>query len=190
MLKHHVSIEDGEVVFDFPAKSGRRRVQAIVDPDVLEVITALKQRRGGKQLLVHRAAGGWTEVRAEDVNSYQGSEWRRFHRQGLPHVERDGPCRGRAGRNGRAREKPNCAPAGGWRSRQDRRRVSREHANRLPCLLYRPPRDRPLPLRQHYRAVTQAYAERSDLADVRHARIEAAVLELLAVGGSTIRRSA
>jgi DNA topoisomerase I len=70
MLKRHVSIEGEEVVFDFPAKSGRRRVQAIADADVLEVISALKQRRGGKQLLVHRAAGGWTEVRAEDVNSY------------------------------------------------------------------------------------------------------------------------
>jgi DNA topoisomerase I len=31
MLREHVSIDHGEIVFDFPAKSGQRRVQAIVD---------------------------------------------------------------------------------------------------------------------------------------------------------------
>jgi DNA topoisomerase IB len=69
--KRHVSLTDGEVVFDYRAKSGQRRIQAIADPDVLAVLTALKRRRGGGQnLLAHRNGVRWSEVRAEDVNAY------------------------------------------------------------------------------------------------------------------------
>jgi DNA topoisomerase IB len=70
MLKRHVSIEDGEVLFDYTAKSGVRRVQAIADHDVLEVIAALKRRRGAKQLLAYRADRHWSGIHAEDVNAY------------------------------------------------------------------------------------------------------------------------
>jgi DNA topoisomerase-1 len=69
--KRHVSLRRAEVVFDYPAKSGRRRIQAIADPDVLRVLAALKRRRGGgEKLLAHREDGHWHEVRAEDVNAY------------------------------------------------------------------------------------------------------------------------
>lgn len=34
VLRDHVSVSDGEVVFDFPAKSGQRRVQSIRDPQI------------------------------------------------------------------------------------------------------------------------------------------------------------
>lgn len=70
MLKRHVSIEDGEVLFDYTAKSGVRRVQAIADAEVLEVIATLKRRRGGKQLLAYRDGSHWSEIHAEDVNAY------------------------------------------------------------------------------------------------------------------------
>ncbi len=70
MLKRHVSIDEEEVIFDYVAKSGVRRVQAIADPDVLEVVAALKRRRGSGQLLAYREGRHWVEVHAEDVNSY------------------------------------------------------------------------------------------------------------------------
>jgi DNA topoisomerase-1 len=70
MLKRHVSIADDEVIFDYVAKSGVRRMQAIADPDVLEVVAALKRRRGAGQLLTYRKGRHWVEVHAEDVNVY------------------------------------------------------------------------------------------------------------------------
>ncbi|HXB15826.1 MAG TPA: DNA topoisomerase IB [Solirubrobacteraceae bacterium] len=70
MLRRHVSIEDGTLVFDFPAKSGQRRVQAVADEDSLSVVAALKRRRGGEQLLAYREGSGWRELQAEEVNDY------------------------------------------------------------------------------------------------------------------------
>src|ERR1700722_8897305 len=70
MLREHVTVLDDELVFDFPAKSGQRRVQEIGDPDALAVVAALKRRRGGSQLLAYRGAEGWVEVHAEDVNAH------------------------------------------------------------------------------------------------------------------------
>ncbi len=69
MRREHVTIGDGELVFDFPAKSGQRRVQEITDRDALAVVSALKRRRSGSQLLAYRD-GGWVEIHAEDVNAY------------------------------------------------------------------------------------------------------------------------
>jgi DNA topoisomerase I len=71
VLREHVSIEDGEVVFDFPAKSGQRRVQSIRDPEVKAAIEPMRRRRSGPDdLLVFREDGGWHDVRSEDVNAY------------------------------------------------------------------------------------------------------------------------
>jgi DNA topoisomerase I len=72
MLKRHVTIEDGEVVFDYPAKSGQRRVHSIADDDVREIVAALKRRRGGgPELLAHRDGGRrWTDLRSDDINAY------------------------------------------------------------------------------------------------------------------------
>jgi DNA topoisomerase I len=70
MLRRHVSIEGHELVFDFPAKSGQRRVQAIADADALDVVAELKRRRGGEQLLAYREDGHWVELAAEEVNDY------------------------------------------------------------------------------------------------------------------------
>jgi DNA topoisomerase I len=71
MLRRHVTIREGGVVFDFPAKSGQRRIQAIADDEVARVLVALKRRRGGTQLLAyHDADERWIEVNAEEVNDY------------------------------------------------------------------------------------------------------------------------
>jgi len=69
--KDHVRIAGDDVVFDYPAKSGQRRVQAIADPDVRAVVLALKRRRGGPdELLAYRSGRRWVDVRSEDVNDY------------------------------------------------------------------------------------------------------------------------
>ena len=71
VLREHASIEGEEVVFDFPAKSGQRRVQSIWDPAVKEAIEAMRRRRSGPEdLLVFREDGAWRDVRSEEVNEY------------------------------------------------------------------------------------------------------------------------
>jgi DNA topoisomerase I len=69
--KDHVRVVDDAIVFDYPAKSGVRRVHEVRDPDALAVIRALKRRRGGgSQLLAYRAGRRWTVVHSEDINDY------------------------------------------------------------------------------------------------------------------------
>lgn len=69
--REHVTRSDGELVFDFPAKSGQRRVQAVRDAAVLAAIEAMRRRRSGPEdLLVFREAGAWQDVRSADVNAY------------------------------------------------------------------------------------------------------------------------
>jgi DNA topoisomerase-1 len=70
MLREHVTVGEREVIFDFPAKSGQRRVQAISDPEALAVLAALKRRRTASQLLAYRAEGDWRDLTAEEVNAY------------------------------------------------------------------------------------------------------------------------
>src|SRR3954451_7738547 len=42
MKKRHVQVRDGVLYFDYPAKHGKRRVQAVVDPEVADEVSALK----------------------------------------------------------------------------------------------------------------------------------------------------
>jgi DNA topoisomerase I len=72
MRKEHVSVgRDGEMVFDYPAKSGIRRVQAVVDPQASGIVAALKRRRGGgDELLAYKDGRRWRDVRSEDINAY------------------------------------------------------------------------------------------------------------------------
>jgi DNA topoisomerase I len=72
MRKEHVRIEEGEtMVFDFPAKSGQRRVQGLVDPEALEVVAKLRRRRsGGEELLAYKRGRTWHDVRSDDINDY------------------------------------------------------------------------------------------------------------------------
>ena len=69
--REHVTVNGREVLFDFPAKSGQRRVQSIRDPAALRAIAAMRRRRGGPaDLLAYRDDGAWRDVRSEDVNAY------------------------------------------------------------------------------------------------------------------------
>jgi DNA topoisomerase I len=71
LRKSHVSVRDDLIVFDYPSKSGVRRVHEVHDPAALAVIAALKRRRGGgAQLLAYRAGRRWTAVHSEDINEY------------------------------------------------------------------------------------------------------------------------
>jgi DNA topoisomerase-1 len=71
MLKRHVAL-DGEVIrFDYVAKESKRRVQAIIDPEVAVVVGTLKRRRGGgEELLAYKRGGRWCDVRSPDINAY------------------------------------------------------------------------------------------------------------------------
>jgi DNA topoisomerase IB len=71
ILREHVSINGEELVFDFPAKSGQRRVQSIRDPATRNAIEAMRRRRSGPEdLLAFREKGAWRDVRSQDINSY------------------------------------------------------------------------------------------------------------------------
>jgi DNA topoisomerase IB len=70
--KDHVKVSDDVITFDYPAKSGQRRVQDISDPEVRDVICELKRRRGGGDDLLAYKDGDrrWRDVRSDDVNRY------------------------------------------------------------------------------------------------------------------------
>ena len=72
MRKEHVTVgRDGEMVFDYPAKSGIRRVQAVVDPVAAAIVGRLRRRRGGgHELLAYKEGRSWRDVRSEDINAY------------------------------------------------------------------------------------------------------------------------
>jgi len=72
MRKEHVRVDErGAMVFDYPAKHGKRRVQAVVDPDVAGIVRTLRRRRGGgAELLAYREGAGWRDIRSPDINEY------------------------------------------------------------------------------------------------------------------------
>jgi DNA topoisomerase IB len=71
VTKNSARIEDGEVVFDYLAKGGVHRVQAVPDPLSAAVVRELKSRRGGgEQLLAYRQGRRWQPVRSEQINDY------------------------------------------------------------------------------------------------------------------------
>jgi len=69
--KHHVRLEGNVITFDYVSKNGKRRLQSVLDPEVREVVAALKRRRGGgPDLLAYRRGRAWVDVRSEDINAY------------------------------------------------------------------------------------------------------------------------
>ena len=71
MRKEHVKVDGETIEFDYPAKSGKRRVHAVVDPDVAAVVATLKARRtGGDELLAYKQDGAWRDVKSADINEY------------------------------------------------------------------------------------------------------------------------
>jgi DNA topoisomerase I len=71
LCKEHVTIEGDAVTFDYPAKSGKRRVQTIVDEDIATVVAAMRRRRsGGEDLFAYRQKRKWVDVRSSDINDF------------------------------------------------------------------------------------------------------------------------
>lgn len=71
VLKDSVTVSDSELVFDYRGKGGLRRVQAVKDPHVIEIVATLKRRRGGgDQLLAYKERSRWHDVRSEQINDY------------------------------------------------------------------------------------------------------------------------
>jgi DNA topoisomerase-1 len=67
----HVSLRRGCAVFDYPAKSGVRRVNEVSDSAAIGVLAALKRRRGGPdELLAYREGRRWRPLRSDDINDY------------------------------------------------------------------------------------------------------------------------
>ncbi|HZU56573.1 MAG TPA: DNA topoisomerase IB [Actinocrinis sp.] len=78
----HVDCRNRETVaFDYPAKGGKRRVQAIVDEPTRKTIAALLRERGTEDRLLayreRRSVGrnggngdGWHEVHSDELNAY------------------------------------------------------------------------------------------------------------------------
>ncbi len=193
VLRQHVTVLGSEVVFDFPAKSGQRRVQGITDDAALAVVAALKRRRSGSQLLAYREGDGWVEVRAEEVNAYikrysagefTAKDFRTWNATILAAVALAGaeePGRSRAGREREVRRAVKTVatylgntPAVCRASYVDPRVIDRYHAGvTIAQTIADPPSGGP------------------DLANARvRGRIEAAVLELLADADVPRRRPA
>jgi DNA topoisomerase-1 len=71
MRKEHVTVSKGVVTFDYIAKSGKQRVQSLVEPEVGAVVQALRRRRGGgDELLAYRDGGRWVDVKSADINAH------------------------------------------------------------------------------------------------------------------------
>jgi len=71
MHRRHVSFDGDEIVFDYEAKGGQRRVQQIIDPVARPLIEKLRPRRSkNPELLAYKQDGRWVDVRSDDINAY------------------------------------------------------------------------------------------------------------------------
>ena len=72
MHKSHVRLlDEATLLFDYPAKHGKRQIRSVVDSEVAAVIKKLKARRGGlPELLAYKRGRAWVDVRSPDINRY------------------------------------------------------------------------------------------------------------------------
>jgi DNA topoisomerase I len=71
MRRRHVTVTGDLVVFDYTAKSGKHRVQGIVDDNVRKVVRSLLDRDDpSKELLAYKDRDGWHDVTSADINAY------------------------------------------------------------------------------------------------------------------------
>ncbi|HET7475040.1 MAG TPA: DNA topoisomerase IB [Dermatophilaceae bacterium] len=69
LLRDHVRVRRGQVLFDFPAKGGLQRTVTFADEPLARAVTALRRARSGSErLLVFLGPHGWQELRADAVN--------------------------------------------------------------------------------------------------------------------------
>jgi DNA topoisomerase IB len=75
LRKSHVKLQDGHMVFDYPAKGSVRRVVSVADPQSSQFIKEQKARRsGGPNLLAYQSGGRWSHVKSDEVNAYIRAE--------------------------------------------------------------------------------------------------------------------
>jgi len=71
LQRRHVRVRGGRMVFDCRAKEPIRRQVEVADDEALEVVKALKRRRGGEaNLFAYKDGSGWSYVRSSDINGY------------------------------------------------------------------------------------------------------------------------
>ena len=72
--RDHTSVDaDGTVTFEYTAKSGKHRVQALADPEVCEVVATLLARENddNPELLAYLdESGQWVDVKSRAINAY------------------------------------------------------------------------------------------------------------------------
>jgi DNA topoisomerase I len=71
LRREHVTLSGGAIILDYPAKSGKQRIQQLVDDDVQAVVRGLLRRKDDSpELLAYKERGRWRDVRSDDVNAY------------------------------------------------------------------------------------------------------------------------
>lgn len=72
LRKDHVRVRrSGLIELEFVGKSGKLWQRKVAEPEVCEVIAALKRRRGGgEELLAHRDGGAWVDIKSGDINAF------------------------------------------------------------------------------------------------------------------------
>jgi DNA topoisomerase IB len=73
ILRKHTTVDsDGTVTFDYRAKSGKQRIQALADPEVCEVVATLLAREDkNPELLAYlNDQGEWVDVTSRHINAY------------------------------------------------------------------------------------------------------------------------
>ena len=69
--REHVTCGRRELTFEYPAKCGIQREQAVADEQLRAVVRSLKRRSwGGRELLAWRTGTGGHDVTAADINDY------------------------------------------------------------------------------------------------------------------------
>jgi DNA topoisomerase IB len=71
LLKEHVTLAKGQLMFEYTAKGAKHREQAVAEEEVCAVVRSLKRRRAGEgKLLAYRTGRRWHDVTAADINDY------------------------------------------------------------------------------------------------------------------------
>jgi DNA topoisomerase IB len=72
ILKRHVRLDHGYVIFEYSAKGGKRQsIHTRVARPVHDLVETLKSRRsGGNELFAYKEGGRWVDVRSSDINLY------------------------------------------------------------------------------------------------------------------------
>lgn len=73
LRKEHVRVRGDRLIFDYHGKSGQRRLCEVIDPEVRDVVIALRRRRtpADAELLAYRGDDGrWVDVKSTDINDY------------------------------------------------------------------------------------------------------------------------